>query len=153
MEKDSVRGTVTITIEQKKTKWTTSVNFPSATELGVYMKNFLTSLEWWKLTPRFDDQNWFKAENFTWYSLATIDSDVYVLYLYNCATTTTGVLRNMRNTLYIAQWFNTRTGAYIDLGRVSPEREAQGEGYRWIIPKKPTASDWVLVVKVMVPAK
>ena len=46
-----------------------------------------------------------------------------------------------------------QTGAYTDLGPFTPEREAQGEGYWWKIPKKPTASDWVLVVKVLVPAK
>ena len=105
------------------------------------------------LTPRFDDPNWFKAENSTWYSLATIDSDAYVLYLYNWATTTTGILRNMRHTLYVAQWYNPRTGAYTDLGTITPEREASGEGCRWKIPNKPAASDWVLVVKALNPAR
>ena len=152
LDKDSVRGTVTITAEQKKTKWTNSVEFPSATELGVHMKNFFTSMAWWKLTPRFDDQSWFKADNSTWYSLATIDSDAYVLYLYNWTTTTTGILRHMRNTLYVAQWFNTKTGAYTDLGTITPEREAAGEGCWWKVPNKPTASDWVLVVKALNPA-
>jgi len=147
MDKDSVRGTVTVTVAQKQTKWTNSVDFPSATELGVHLKNFFTTLEWWKLTPRFGDPGWFKAENSAGYSLATIDSDVYVLYLYNWAATTTGVLRHLRNTLYAAKWFNPRTGAYTDLGTITPEREAQGEGYRWKIPNKPTTSDWVLLVK------
>ena len=117
------------------------------------MKNFFTSMAWWKLTPRFDDQNWFKAENSTWYSMATIDSDAYVLYLYNWATTTTGTLRHMRHTLYVAQWFNTKTGAYTDLGTFTPEREAAGEGCRWKVPNKPAASDWVLVVKALNPAR
>lgn len=38
MDKATVRGSVTVTVEQKKTKWITSVDFPSATELGVHMK-------------------------------------------------------------------------------------------------------------------
>ena len=147
MDKDTVRGSVTVTVEQKKTKWTTSVDFPSARELGVHMKSFFTSLEWWKLTPRFDDPNWFQAESSAWYSLATIDSDVYVLYLYNHATTASGTLRHVRNTLYSAEWFNPRTGVYMSLGTFTPERDAQSEGYRWMIPAKPTAEDWVLVVK------
>ncbi|MEI7728494.1 MAG: DUF5060 domain-containing protein [Verrucomicrobiota bacterium] len=147
MDNNTVKGPVTITVEQKKTGWTTSVDFPSATELGVHMKNFFAAIEWWKLTPRFDDQKWFEAEKSAWYSLATINSDVYVLYLYNWATTATGTLRNMHNTSYIAQWFNTRTGVYMDLGTFVPEKDAQSEVCRWKIPEKPTAADWVLVVK------
>ena len=99
------------------------------------------------MTPRFDDPNWFQAESSAWYSLASIDSDVYVLYLYNRATTSTGTLRHMRNTSHVAQWFNTSTGVYMNLGTFTPERDAQSEGYRWKIPAKPTAADWVLVVK------
>ena len=104
-------------------------------------------MEWWKLTPRFDDPHWFQSDSSAWYSLATIDSDVYVLYLYNRATTATGTLRHMRNTRYVAQWFNTRTGAYMNIGTFTPEMDAQSGGCRWMIPAKPTAADWVLVVK------
>jgi len=147
MDKDTVRGAVTVTVEQKRTKWTTSVDFPAAAELGIHMKSFFTAMEWWKLTPRFDDNDWFVAERSAWYSLATIDSDVYVLYLYNGATTSSGALHNMRDTLYVAQWFNTRTGGYINLGTFTPEKDARGEKCCWKIPVKPTAADWVLVVR------
>lgn len=147
MDKDTVRGSVTVTVEQKKTKWTTSVDFPSATELGVHMKSFFTSMQWWKLTPRFDDPNWFQAESSAWYSLATIESDVYVLYLYNGATTSSGTLRHMRPASYVAQWFNPRTGVYMNIGTFTPARDAQSGGCQWKIPAKPTAADWVLVVK------
>src|ERR1017187_4525379 len=92
MDKDSVRGPVTVTVEQKKTKWTGSLEFPSATQLGLHMKNFFTALQWWKLTPRFDDTNWFQPEKSAWYSLATSDADLYVVYLYNWRTTATGTL-------------------------------------------------------------
>lgn len=153
MDKDTVRGSVTVTVEQKKTKWTTSVDFPSATELGIHMKNFFASMKWWKLTPRFDDPKWFKAEKSAWYSLATIDSDVYVLYMYNRTTIGTGTLRNMRDTSHVAQWFNTRTGAYTDLGTFTPEKDTQSEGCSWKIPEKPSAADWVLVVKATTKGK
>lgn len=149
MDKDSVRGPVTITVEQKKTKWTTSVDFPAATELGVHMKNFLGSLEWWKLTPRFDDKQWFEADKTAWYCLASIDAEVYVLYLYNGASTATGTLRNMRTARYGAQWFNPITGEYLDLGSFVPATDAHGDRGQWRIPAKPTASDWVLLMKTL----
>ena len=147
MAKDTVRGPVTITIEQKKTKWTTSIDFASATELGVHMKKFLTAIGWWKLAPRFDDRQWFEPEKSAWYSLATADAETYVLYLYNWSTTATGTLRNMRETRYSAQWFDTQTGQYQDAGTFTPEPDPQTGKQQWRIPQKPTASDWVLLVK------
>ena len=149
MDKDSVRGPVTVTVEQKKTKWTGSLEFPSATQLGLHMKNFFTALQWWKLTPRFDDTNWFQPEKSAWYSLATSDADLYVVYLYNWRTTATGTLRHMRPATYAAKWFNTKTGEYTDLGEFRPENGDRGEGCQWKIPEKPTASDWVLLAMVL----
>jgi hypothetical protein len=148
MDKDTVRGPVTITVEQKKTKWTTSVDFPAATELGVHMKKFFTAIEWWKLTPRFDDKQWFEPEKSAWYSLGTVNTETYVLYLYNCSTTATGTLRNMRKTRYSAQWFNTQTGQYLDTGTFTPDPDPQNGKRQWKIPQKPSASDWVLLVKM-----
>jgi len=147
MDKDSVRGNVVVTVEQTKTKWPASIEFPSATELGVHMRSFFGSIEWWKLTPRFDDKQWFDPAPSAWHSLATIDADVYVLYLYNRSTTAGGVIRGMRNTTYIAKWFNTHTGAYTDLGAITPEKDALSEEYQWKITSKPTASDWILLLK------
>jgi hypothetical protein len=147
MDKDTVRGSVIVTVEHKKTAWTTSLEFPSARELGLHMKAFFASLEWWKLTPRFNDPKWFMPANTAWHSLATIDTDVFVLYLYNRTTTATGTLCNLRDTAYTAQWFDPRTGAYLDLGTFTPQKDASGEGCRWRIPAKPSAADWVLLVK------
>lgn len=149
MDKDTVRGPVTITVEQKRTPWTTSVNFPAATQLGQHMKNFLTAMEWWKLTPRFDGKEWFEPEKSAWYSLATIEAEVYVIYLYNWSTTATGTFRHLRPADYVAKWFNPKTGEYMDLGIFTPEKDPHGEGCRWKIPAKPTASDWVLLAKVL----
>jgi hypothetical protein len=86
-------------------------------------------------------------ENTAWYSLATIDADRYVLYLYNRTTTATGTLCHLRDTAYTAQWFDPRTGAYLDLGTFTPQKDAPGEGCRWRIPAKASAADWVLLVK------
>jgi hypothetical protein len=144
MDKDTVRGPVTVTVEQKKTKWTTSLEFAAATQLGDYMKNFFTAIPWWKLTPRFDDASWFQPEKSAWYSLATSDADLYVLYLYNWRSTATGTLGHMRPGTYTAKWFNTRTGEYADLGKFKPTNCTRAGGCQWKIPEKPTASDWVL---------
>jgi hypothetical protein len=113
------------------------------------MKSFFGGLPWWKLTPRFDDANWFEPENSAWYSLATSDADLYVLYFYNWQTTATGVLRHMRPVTYTAKWFNTKTGVYTDLGEFRPENDTRGAGCRWKIPEKPTASDWVLLARAL----
>ena len=149
MDKDTVRGPVTVTVEQKKTKWTSSLEFPSATQLGLHMKNFFAALPWWKLTPRFDDTSWFQPEESAWYSLATSDADLYVIYFYNWHTTATGTLRHMRAARYAAKWFNTKTGGYTDLGEFRPENCAREGGCEWKIPEKLTASDWVLLVMVL----
>lgn len=146
MKEDSVRGAVTITVQQKQTKWQESLNFPAARQLGIYMKKFLQAVGWWKLVPRFGDKTWFEAGKSAWYSLATIDDNLYVLYLYNWSTKTTGTLGHLRNEPYTAQWFNPRTGEYSDAGTFTPKPDKAGEACRWPLPEKPTASDWVLLV-------
>lgn len=39
---------------------------------------------------------------------------------------------------YLAQWFNPRTGAYIEIGQFLPQ-----EGI-WVIPERPGAGDWLV---------
>jgi len=145
MGTDSLRGRFTITVEQKKTPWTSSIDFPSATELGIHMKGLLTSIAWWKLTPRFDDRQWFAPDADAWYCLATIDSDVYVLYLYNWSSTASGTLRGMRDASYEVRWFNTRSGAYSEVGTIHPRKDPVDGSSTWRIPPKPDASDWILL--------
>lgn len=145
MNKDSVRGAFTITVAQKRTPWTESVDFPAATQLGVHMRTLLTEVKWWELTPRFDDRTWFTPQASAWYSLATAGPDVCVLYLYNWTSTATGTLNQLRPALYTAQWFNPRTGERTGLGSFQPEAGS------WTIPPKPTAADWVLVARCQEP--
>lgn len=147
MDQDSVRGRFTITVAQKKTPWTTSVDFPSATELGIHMRGFLATIGWWRLTPRFDDRRWFKPDADAWYCLATIDADTYVLYLCNWSSTASGVLRNMRDAAYDVTWFNPRTGAYSAVGTIRPQPDPQDGSSIWRIPPKPDAADWVLLAQ------
>jgi hypothetical protein len=148
MDKDSVRGRFTITVAQKKTPWTSSIDFPAATQLGVHMKGFLTAIEWWKLTPRFDDRHFFAPDPDAWYCLATIDSDLYALYLYSWSSTASGALRGMRDAPYDVTWFDTRSGAYRELGTIRPQKDPQDGSSAWRIPPKPDASDWILLVRL-----
>ncbi len=74
-----------------------------------YMHDFFKFIEWWNLTPRFDNANWFENGG-SWYSLASIENDVYVAYFYNTINKKTGIIKNLENTSYLAQWFNPISG-------------------------------------------
>lgn len=138
MEKESVVSGITITIEDKKTKWDKSIEFPSAYQMG-YMHNFFNSLEWWNLTPRFDNAAWFSNDS-SFYSVSSKNNDVYVAYFYN-KTRKTGVLNGLANTQYIVQWYNPVTGKYN-----TPTTVAITNG-SFIIGEKPDNNDWVLLLK------
>ena len=140
---------ITITKDMKNVSWTESKDFETSVQLGTYMRNFFESLEWWKLTPRFDDETWFdnggtdKGETTTdgsWYTVATIDNDTYVVYFYNNKNQKTGQLRNMDDVPYTAQWYDPTSGQYEEIGVFTPQ------GGIWDIPDKPDHDDWVLCV-------
>lgn len=136
---------INISTEMKSVTWQTSMDFATSTHLGTYAKDFFTSIEWWRLIPRFDDSAWF-ANDGSWYSVASVDNDTYAAYFYN-PSTSTGTLGNMDDAPYLASWFDPRTGERTDLGTVTPS------GGRWTIPPKPDAGDWALVVtRAPVPA-
>lgn len=136
---DSTYYGITITAATKQaTTWDVSMAFDTSTQLADYMQSFFGSMNWWQLTPRFDDTTYF-ANNSSYYSVASISNDTYVAYFYN-TTTNTGTLKNMDSTSYTAKWFNPRTGAYTTIGTVTP---SDGQ---WTIPAKPDGNDWVLVV-------
>jgi len=134
----TVRDGITVTVADKKIKWNESIHFNAAYQMG-YMHTFLSKIEWWKLTPRFDDTAWFQ-NNGSWYSVASKSNDLYVAYFYN-TTQKTGTLKGLANVTYTAQWFNPRTNAY---GTVSSFTPASGT---YAIGNKPDTGDWVLIVK------
>lgn len=138
MDKESVVSGITITIEDKKTKWDKSIEFPSAYQMG-YMHNFFKSLEWWNLTPRFDNIEWFSNDS-SFYSLSSQNNDVYVAYFYN-KTRKTGVLRGLESIKYIVQWYNPITGKFN-----IPLTVAITNG-NYSIGEKPDNNDWVLLLK------
>ncbi len=138
MERDSHSQGITITIEDKKTKWQESLEFPSAYQMG-HMHDFFKSIEWWRLVPRFDDLAWFR-NNGSWYSLASDGNDLYVAYFYN-PDLNTGTIRNLDNTTYAVQWYNPVNGEYGS----SAEKTIRDGTFD--IGNKPDTGDWVLLMK------
>ena len=149
-------GIETVTIADKKTKWSTAIEFESGYQVG-YMKQFFSSLNWWKLIPDFNDEVSFNpdkgspAENGKYpskalYTCATDGNDTYVVYFYN-QTTRTGTLGNMDgNAVYTLQWFNPRTNQYIAISQGIKANTTDKNGapsYR--LPDKPDTEDWVLL--------
>ena len=139
MENPSVRDGITISVEDKQTKWQESVDFNSAYQMG-FMHDFFKPLDWWELIPRFDNETWFENSR-SYYSLASINNEVYVAYFYNDMNKKTGVLKNLENTPYSVQWFNPITGTYGEESTVN----ITDRTYK--IGDKPSYEDWVLLVK------
>ena len=133
-------GIDTITPEDKAVKWETSKNFAASSQMG-YMREFFERLEWWKLVPRFDSRDYFTPDRPVFYSLATIDSDVIVIYFYNKKNTNTGTLNGLADRDYVSVWFDPATGAY------EPEVSIKPSGGSHAIGPKPDNGDWVLLVK------
>lgn len=120
--------------------WYDGANLQTGNQLA-YFKAFYTSLQWWRLIPRFDDKAWGSFADRA-HSLVSSDGhDTYVVFFFGSGTST-GTLSNMApNASYVAQWFNPRDGKYENVGSFKQESS------QWAIPPRPTAEDWVLLVK------
>ena len=144
MENPTTMHGITVTLEEKQTKWDESLEFPSARQMG-HMHSFFDSIPWWELTPRFDDPFWFSTDS-SWYSLASIENDLYVAYFYNVSpfvtSRATGIIKNMDDQdTYRAQWYNPREGSYTFISS-----SVHSSGGSWAIPEKPDTMDWVLLL-------
>lgn len=121
--------------------WYEGANSPGG-EYMQLMAKFFSTLDWWKLIPRFDDQNWFSPEEGCFYVLASDSGDTFVAYLYN-ETQTAGTIGNMYpKHEYTVKWYDIRTGEYIDSGT-----QRASEDGRMKIIKKPDEKDWILLVQ------
>ena len=106
-----------------------------------YFKHFYTNLEWWKLVPRFDDGAWGSFADPTRSLLSSDGQNTYVVFFFG-AGRATGTLNQMENqSRYVAQWFNPRDGQYREICTFTEK------GKQWAIPDRPTAEDWVLLVR------
>jgi hypothetical protein len=113
-----------------------------------YVKRFLSALDWWKLTPRFDVRSWGVFPSVNEVRIASDGSRTIVALLFNKGTAS-GKLRMLNpNTSYKARWYDPRAGAYTVIsGSVAPD--ANGE---WTAPPKPDSGDWVLLLQANDPA-
>jgi hypothetical protein len=139
IDKPTIRDGITITVADKQIKWNESVNLNSAYQMG-YMHNFFNLIEWWTLTPRFDDSAWF-SNNGSWYSIASNNNDLYVAYFYNNTNRNTGTLKNLANTQYSVQWYNPIKDEFETPVNVTITNGS------YIIGGKPDNNDWVLLMK------
>lgn len=135
----TTRDGITITVADKQIKWYDSVKLNSAVQMG-YMHDFFNLIEWWNLTPRFDDPSWF-SNNGSWYSVASKNSDLYVAYFYNNLSKNTGTLNNLSNAQFTVQWYNPITGKFNTTKTVTIANNS------YIIGDKPDLNDWVLLLK------
>lgn len=106
-----------------------------------YFKHFYTSLEWWKLVPRFNDDVWSSFADTSRSLLSSDGHDTFVVFFFGSGTST-GTLKQMENgSIYVPRWFNPRNGQYENIGTFTQM------GSQWVIPNRPTAEDWVLLVR------
>lgn len=140
MDKTSSDGAEEISIADKATKWCDSVEFESARQVNI-MREFLQSLEWWRLVPRFDNSAYYIPDGENYSVTASDEHNTFVLYFYG-KNKNTGTLTNLDYTSYTAQWFNPRNGEYGENKEFVPP-----ENRKYCIGEKPDENDWVLLVK------
>src|ERR1035438_7179541 len=120
--------------------WHDGADLQTADQL-TYFKRFYSSLKWWKLVPRFDDSAWGSFTDKSKSLLSSDGQDTYVVFFFGAATST-GTLNHMESdSTYEAQWFNPRDGQYRNIDTF---KQSGGE---WAIPARPTAEDWVLLLR------
>lgn len=134
-------GLDTITPEDKQIPWSESVEFETAAQMG-YMKSFFERLEWQKLIPRFHSPAYFVSEKENYHAIATDERKTIVLYFCNFGKYETGTLYNLDRSDYTAQWFNPRTGEYLDAHTFTPDTHRM-----YKVEAKPDKNDWVLLIK------
>ena len=120
--------------------WRDGADLPTGDQLS-YFKHFYISLEWWKLVPRFHDRAWSDFADSSHSLLSSSGKNTYVVLFFG-AGTSTGTLKQMEDSsTYSAQWFNPRNGHYKSIATFTPQQS------RWVVPKRPTAEDWVLLIR------
>ena len=143
------RNGVTISVEEKRTHWGTSIKYATGDQMG-YMREFFENYEWWNLTPAFGDSNKF-SKSASHFLLASTGNDLYIAYIFDgiakTGTTRTGTIKNLdRYADYTYQWFNPRTGEISEPKTANTEYNLFS-GTKFEIGSRPTAEDWVLVVQ------
>lgn len=140
-------GVSIVTPEEKKKYWPEAVELESGYQVG-YMRQFFESFEWWKLVPDFEDHKFFYPQYNALYACATIDNDLYVIYLYGTKHNKTGFISNMdENATYTIKWYNPRTNTFekteenIKANTVDVFKKPA-----YLLDDKPDKNDWVVLI-------
>ena len=120
--------------------WRDGADLPTGDQLS-YFKHFYTRLKWWRLIPRFSDTAWSSFVDMSRSLLSSDGQDTYVVFFFSSGTSTGTLNRMVNHFTYLAQWFNPRDGQYKNIGTFTQK------GSQWVIPDRPTAEDWVLLVR------
>ncbi len=105
----------------------------------IHCRHFFEALEWWRLTPRFDDPAWSDFQTNERKALATVEDETYVVCLFD-ETLSSGELRHLKDTPYQGWWYDMDTGVYRLVGECLPR-----DG-RFGLPPKPDKRDWVFLL-------
>ena len=150
IEEDSVKrdGRSTITVADKKKKWSEAVEFESGYQMG-YMRSFFESFDWWELVPDFNNEISFIRENEeVLYDCAAKGNEIYVIYLFSESSVKTGIIGNVDSEAsYTIQWFNPRTGEFLQKTENVKTDTLDKDGKPGIsLSEKPDTTDWVVLV-------
>ena len=135
------------TLDDKYVHWSEAVEFESAYQVG-YMRTFLQQFEWWKLVPDFMNQNYFIPNANTEYVCATIDNELYIIYILSTSRGTGNLAKLDPDATYTVKWFNPRTNEYTLIGDNITANAVDHNGNPvYMLPDKfaDTAADWVIV--------
>ncbi len=135
--------------DRRNMLWSQSIELQSGYQVG-YMRQFFETAvgDWYNLVPDFDNGTYFESSESDStakkrFSIATNGNSKYVLYLYNEGSAKSGTLKGLdKNATYTVKWYNPQTNAYTTVGT---SVKANGSG-SYVIPAKPSTSDWVLLV-------
>jgi hypothetical protein len=137
------RDGISMSVEGKLLPWGKTIDLPGGIQM-TYMKQFFEKLEWWRLEPCFDLNEYFTGDH-GYYSAAHIGNDTYVAYFYDklddVTTDITGTFKRLDdNASYTYRWFDPRTNEY------SSEMPASVKNNEFKIPARPTKEDWVILL-------
>lgn len=143
--------------EKKDITWETALDMPSSYQLG-YMRQFMESIEWYDLIPRFNNLAYFvPSANVYAYCASNKANTEMVLYFYSFSdpsvaervntekyggvmTGTVGCLKP--NAEYTYRWFDPINGEYVEEGTF----RASGVG-TWFAGLRPDDTDMVLLIQ------
>ena len=134
-------GKEKITPEDKAVYWCDALELESARQMA-YLKDFLTSFEWWTLTPVFADDKEFTPEDNAAFTYAHTPKGKHVLYFFGESAATGTMAELPANKAVALTWMNPRTGEFAE--PVPASTAADGT---LALPHKPDTNDWVMIVQ------